>query len=83
MVFEEIFNVPGNHSLRQLSFRQKGTLAQNEYWEHEEIDSNGIIVARYESWHCTSINPPFKTRSGFRKFSADGKLASEADNLPI
>jgi len=44
MTFEEIFKTPKNHTLRQVNFRQKGTLAQNEYWKHEELNEKNSII---------------------------------------
>lgn len=82
MTFEEIFRVPKNHTLRQVNLRQKGALAQDDYWTHDELDENGAVVAKYESWHCTSIGT-LKTNSGFKKFDAKGTLLEESDELPI
>lgn len=82
MTFEKIFKVPSNHTLRRVDFKQKGTFAQNESWVHEEVDENGNLVARYESWHCTSIGTS-KTNSGFKKYDAGGKLLEAHDDLPI
>jgi hypothetical protein len=44
MTFEEIFKVPKNHTLRQVNLRQKGTLAQDDYWTHDELDENGAVA---------------------------------------
>ena len=82
MTFEEVFKIPKNHTLRQVDFRQKGTLAQDEYWVHEELNEKGKVVAKYESWHCTSIGT-LKTNSGFKKYDVNGKLVKESSDLPI
>jgi hypothetical protein len=51
MKFEQIYKIPTSHTLKQISFKQKGTMAQEEYWEHEELNSNNKIIAKYKSWH--------------------------------
>jgi hypothetical protein len=78
--FEQVFDIPEGHTLKETSFRRKGTLAQDEFWKHEEYDAAGNLVARYESWSCTSIKPPFRTQSGFRKYSPSGSLLLEKGN---
>lgn len=83
MTFEKVFEIPIGHKLQQLSFRQKGTLAQDEYWEHKELDAEGNMVAKYESWHCTSIKPPFLTTSGFIKYNTNNMEVSRSDSFPI
>lgn len=83
MTFEEIFKIPEDHTLKQMSFRQKGSLAQDEFWEHEQFDSNGMVVAKYSSWHCTDAYGGGKTRAGYKKYSPDGVLIEESDELPL
>ena len=83
MKFEQIYKIPTSHTLRQISFKQKGTMAQDEYWKHEELNSNNEIIAKYNSWHCTSIKPPFKSKSGFSKLDINNNLIEESNNLPL
>ncbi len=82
MKFEDVFQIPKNHILRQVDFRQKGTLAQDEHWVHEELDEAGKVVAKYEIWHCTSVGT-LKTNSGYKKYDENGKLIKESNDLPI
>ncbi|EOW9111037.1 hypothetical protein [Vibrio cholerae] len=72
MTLKKTLGIPDSHELKQTSFRQKGTMAQNEYWEYEQLDENGQLVARIE----TSLNS-LTTDAGFRKYSLDGKLIAE------
>lgn len=67
MTFEEIFKIPNRHKLKQISFEQKGSLAQNEYWVHEEIDENNKVIAKYESWHCVDPYKADRTSCGYKK----------------
>ncbi|BAC94623.1 hypothetical protein [Vibrio vulnificus YJ016] len=76
MTLKKTLGIPDSHELKQTSFRQKGTMAQNEYWEYDELDENGQLVARIERWDCTSLNS-LTTDAGFRKYSLDGKLIAE------
>jgi hypothetical protein len=54
--FEEAFGVPAGHRLRQVhpaSRAQAGhgqAGAEAQWWEHEEYDRDGSLVAVYESW---------------------------------
>ena len=83
MKFEQIYKIPTSHTLKQISFKQKGTMAQEEYWEHEELNSNNKIMARYKSWHYTSIDENSKHSSGFKKFDINDNLIEESNNLPL
>jgi len=83
MKFEQIYKIPTSHTLKQISFKQKGTMDQDEYWEHEELNSNNEIIAKYKSWSCTSIKPPFTTKSGFQKYDINNNLIEESNNLPL
>lgn len=65
------------HELKQTNYREKGTMAQDEYWSYEETDSTGNKVATYEYWECTSLKPPFKTRKGYRKYDISGEQIEE------
>ena len=78
MDFEKVFGIPADHTLSQKSFRQKGALAQDDHWEHEEVDAEGNVIARYMGWACTSIKPPFKTTTGYRKYDPHGNLINES-----
>lgn len=82
MTFEEIFKIPDDHVLKQTDFKSKGTLGQNDKWEHEEYDTNGKLVARYSSFHNTNLRSLTST-SGYEKHSPEGKLLYSSNELPI
>ena len=73
-----MLGVPETHELKQTSFRQKGTMAQNEYWEFDELDENGQLVARIEHWECTNLKS-LTTDAGFRKYAPNGQLIKEGE----
>lgn len=83
MSFEKAFQIQQNNTLKQIEFKQKGTMAQDETWKHEELDSEGNIIAIYESWHCTSIKPPFKSKSGFKKYDSEGNIIQTSNHLDV
>jgi len=72
----EKFNIPENHTVNQVKFKAKGTMAQNEYWTYEELDENGQKVSTIEYWECTSLNS-LKTSSGYRKYNLENQLIEE------
>ncbi len=76
MTLKETLGVPSGHELKKTNFRQKGTMAQNEYWKYDQIDEQGNLVARIERWECTSLNS-FSTNAGYTKHSPTGELIEE------
>jgi hypothetical protein len=74
MTLNEMFNVSKDNDLKQTSFKQKGTMAQNEYWTYEEINPNGEIISKIEHWECTSIKPPYNSNSGYIKYDINGNI---------
>jgi hypothetical protein len=54
--FEDAFGVPAGHSLRLVRSASRGHVgrgragAEVRWWEHEEYDEHGRLVAVYESW---------------------------------
>jgi hypothetical protein len=78
--FEAIFCVPANHSLNLVRSRARGGLFRGEYWEHEEIDTTGKLVARYESFHESGGGGA--AHSGWRKYAPDGVLIEARELVP-
>jgi len=83
MTREELYGIHSNHTLKEITSRQRGTMAQNESWVHEEMDESGNLVARYESWHNTPLNLSQSTDSGYRKYDAQGMLVETHDSLDV
>lgn len=74
--FEAVFHVPPSHYLVVVrSRRQAGAVAAN-FWEHDEYDAIGQLVARYKCFQ--KVNAEGKRQSGWQKFSRDGELICEA-----
>jgi hypothetical protein len=54
--FEDAFGVPAGHSLRLVHSASRGHAGRGRagagarWWEHEEYDQDGRLVAVYESW---------------------------------
>jgi hypothetical protein len=50
-IFEEAFGVPAGHVLRQVRPTPEARVSLGlGWWEHEEYDRAGDLVAIYESW---------------------------------
>ena len=81
MNLEKYISLEKGHSLlRKISY-SKGTLQQDDFYEYEELDGSGVLVAKYEAWSSTSIKPPFNTSNGYRKTDLNGKTLKEEFNL--
>lgn len=81
MTFEQVFKIPGNHTLVEIELAVKGATAPSDLWLHEEYDSFGNLVAKYASWKFASLKPIFKSQSGFKKYSPFGQLLTESAEL--
>jgi len=78
--FEKIFGVADVHRLLAVRSRSRDGSPSGNYWEHEEYDGRGRLVARYESfneWEPLSG----RTRSGWRKYDAKGRLLKSSDSF--
>ncbi len=75
--FKRCFGVPAEHALRQsdLPLATRGLLAPRR-WEHEEYDSDGNLVAVYESWVRNGDS------LGFVKYSPFGWVLSISGQSP-
>ncbi len=70
--FENIFNVAADHQLLPVRSRSRGGAVVAEFWEHEEFDPSGRLLARYESYE--EIGPEGSRRGCWRKFDSSGRL---------
>ena len=43
---------------------------------YDEINSDGIVVAKYHVWHHLNIYPPQNLDSGWKKTLPDGRYVS-------
>ena len=69
--------LPAGHSLRLIKSYSKGSWQEDDYQEFHEFDQNNEPVAHYLYWECTSIKPPFRTTTGYRKSDLAGKTLEE------
>jgi hypothetical protein len=79
--FEARFGIPAAHRLVLTRSRIRGGSARGEFWEHEEFDPRGVLVARYESF--TELDPATgATHSGWYRYDSDGFLIDRHDRIP-
>jgi len=71
--FEKLFGIPAGHTLRQVEPPES---RESTRWEHEEYDSEGKLVAVYESWLRD------KDALSFVKFSPNGWVLSISGRSP-
>ena len=76
MDLDERFNVPKNHKVQQTSYKTKGTLGQNEDWEYDILDGNGLKVFTVKEWSYTNLKP-LKPYAGFKKYDSEGRVVEE------
>jgi hypothetical protein len=79
-VFEAIFDVSPTHRLEVVRSRSRGGNAAANYWDHEEYDTSGCLIARYRSFEETSAQGV--RHSGWRKFDGAGRLVTEGAICP-
>jgi len=79
--FETIFRVSAAHRLVQVRSRSRAGILSGTFWDHEEYDDAGRLVARYQSFE--GINPRSNDRrTGWRKYDIIGRLVAEGDLPP-
>ena len=76
--FEAIFRIPATHRLIAVRSRSRAGIVAGTFWDHEEYDAAGRLVARYESFEETSSHSKI-SRSGWRKYDIVGRLIAEGD----
>ncbi len=77
--FEDIFNVAADHQLLPVRSRSRGGAVVAEFWEHEEYDPSGRLLARYESYE--EIGPEGSRHGCWRKFDVSGRLVRVGGRL--
>jgi hypothetical protein len=75
--FEAVFHIPSTHSLLVVRSRSRGGFQGGVYWEHEEYDAKGALIARYESF--SESDHAGVRRSGWRKYDPMGGLIEEGE----
>lgn len=80
--FEALYHVPVTHRLVPVRSRSRGGHYPATYWEHEEYNDLGQLIARYESY-AESTPRVGVLRSGWRKYDARGCLVHEGSELPV
>jgi hypothetical protein len=71
---KEMFGIPEDHSLLDISYEEKGSTG--ERWTYEERDEEGGLISIFEYWDCTSLGS-LTAQNGYRKYNPDGKLIVE------
>ena len=77
--FEAIFQIPAAHQLVLVRSRSQGCPISAVFWEHDEYDAQGRLVARYCSFE--QVNASGDRQRGWRRFDSHGHLVSEDDDL--
>jgi hypothetical protein len=78
--FEAVFHIPATHRLVLVRSRSQGCPLSAIFWEHDEFDMQGRLVARYRSFEHV-MNPEGETQRGWRRFDCHGHMMSEEDDL--
>jgi hypothetical protein len=76
--FEAIFRISPTHRLVAVRSRSRAGRVAGTFWDHEEYDALGRLVARYESFEETSPQGHGR-RSGWRKYDIVGRLIAEGE----
>lgn len=80
LTFEAVFGVPPTHRLLAVRSRSRAGIVAGTFWDHEEYDGLGRLVARYQSFDERDPQSGMR-RSGWRKYDLLGRLVTEG-NLP-
>ena len=75
--FEALFCIPQRHQLVLVRSRSRGGLASRMSWGHEEYDTTGQLVARYESLEETGAAGEQISR--WRRFNPQGEVTAEGN----
>jgi hypothetical protein len=75
--FEALFHVPPQHRLVRVRSRSRGGLISGTFCEHEEYDTSGRLIARFETFEETG--PTGSTSSGWRRYDRTGWLVDTGD----
>ena len=77
--FEAIFQIPAAHHLVLVRSRSQGCPISAVFWEHNEYDAQGRLVAHYRSFEQVSASG--ERQRGWRRFDSHGGLVNEDDDL--
>ena len=75
--FEQAFRIPAGHRLEQVRTRARGGIIKGTYWDHDEYDATGHLVARYHSFVELGENGEYCC--GWRKYNRAGTLVDAED----
>jgi hypothetical protein len=73
--FEALFRVPPTHRLLPVRSRSRGGLLRAVYWEHEEYDASGRLIARYKCFD--ERNQTGVRLNGWHKYDLEGRLVEK------
>ena len=76
--FESVFGVAPSHRLVIVRSRTRAGIVGGTFWEHEEYDALGRLVARYESFEERDSRTGTRC-SGWRRYDVFGRLVAEGD----
>jgi hypothetical protein len=77
---KEMFEIPENHSLVNISYEENGSMDHSECWTYEERDEEGRLISNIEYWDCRSPDS-LAAKNGYRKLDPTGKLVVEKNLL--
>jgi hypothetical protein len=75
--FEHAFRIPPHHRLEQIKTRACGGRVIAIYWDHEEYDAHGRLVARYHTFR--EVSEAGEGGCGWRKYDSNGCLVEAQD----
>jgi hypothetical protein len=76
--FEAVLRIPATHRLVAVRSRSRAGILAGTFWDHEEYDAGGRLIARYESFEETNACGEYR-RSGWRKYDLFGRLVAEGE----
>jgi hypothetical protein len=77
--FEAIFQIPATHQLVLVRSRSQGCPMSAVFWEHDEYDAQGRLVAHYRSFE--QVNASGERQRRWCRFDSHGHLVSEDHDL--
>jgi hypothetical protein len=77
--FEHAFHVPPTHRLEQVRTRVRAGVVRASYWDHEEYDVHGRLIARYHTFR--ELSEAGEGCCGWRKYDSNGQMV-DAQDLP-
>ncbi len=69
------FDIPSGNTLKvQNKEKHNNKQQQCETCWYLEKDNNNQTIARYRTWRTTALLPPYRTQTGWERYTPDGKL---------